>query len=579
MISNSSSNTKNKDDVSKLDVQILFALRDCSFLSNAKISRILRKHQPSTSRELISLKNKKLVQQNSELEYSITEKGLEEINKKEYRTEFYEELQEHIKRLKEHPEPKGWTPKDLDLDGLTNAQCRLLYLFKHEEHLANAEIAKILNRHYPDTHDGLQFLLEKNLLEKNQDGEYNLTSKGHQQIKKNVSNNTICKLELQFVGQLKARPELRRSYVVIIAGLVSLGWIKSNPASATISSIPIFSATADPPAAATNSDSGLSLLSSGTKTKIIKILAIMGIVLGVTFAGTYVSAYLATEALLDKTDHWPGCIIQYMIIPEDAVSDLRFSSMNKVSNLESLKKEMHLAADVAHDSRNFQRSIEVSSTVLRLIDATDRTSLSQLAVAFRDIDHRDMDRLTCSETVHKLPQIKAKVFGKMALAEDKLLLGKYDESIDIISPVIDAYENKDVMSVEKPSYVNSLIIRGNAHLAMGNYDAAERDYILSIETGGEQADSLYGLGTVEFRRDGDFAQSEIYFGDAIEHDPTNSDIIGMYLRSLIFLEKYDQVKAEYHILLDEHPDIAKILIDENPKLKDIVHYDANRIRS
>ena len=328
-------------------------------------------------------------------------------------------------------------------------------------------------------------------------------------------------------------------------------------------------------AAAYDGYSASSLSSASTIGSSSKMLIIMGIVAGTTFAGISVPAYIHTEELLDKTDHWPSCIEEYMVVPEDAILNTQFSSINKMLNLESLKKEMHLAADIAHDRRDFPRSIEVPSTVLRLIDATDVTSLSQLAVAFRDADHHNMDRLTCSEIVHELPQVKAKVFGKMALAEDKLLLGKHPESINIISPVIDAYETQSNMLVEKPSYVNSLIIRGNAYLAMENYDAAEHDYLLSMERGGEQADPLYGLGNVEFRRNGDFAQSEIYFDKAMEHDPTNSDIIGMYIRSLIFMEKYDVVKAEYDRLLDEHPNIAKIITDENPKLKDIVHYDVN----
>ena len=87
-------------------LKILFLLEDCFPVSNAKIARILRKYPQTTFKDLKYLTNTEFIQQNMDQEYVITETGLDLINKSIYRTTYYEELREHIKKLKEKPEKK-----------------------------------------------------------------------------------------------------------------------------------------------------------------------------------------------------------------------------------------------------------------------------------------------------------------------------------------------------------------------------------------------------------------------------------------------------------------------------------------
>ena len=222
-------------EISRSLLEILFLLSDNIPTSNAKIGRILRRHSSATSRDLKNLKNDELVEQNSEQEYIITGKGLDLLEDSKYQKTYQQELKKYVKKLKERPELKGWNIIQLNLGGLTHAETEMLYMFKDNDYFNNAQIKRILRRHEASTYNDLQKLVSKGLLSKNSEGEYSLTSTGHDLIQRNVSRNVRCEITRNFISQLKKKPERRGLWAMIVAAFASLGLIKTNSAHAVTS--------------------------------------------------------------------------------------------------------------------------------------------------------------------------------------------------------------------------------------------------------------------------------------------------------------------------------------------------------
>ena len=278
-------------------LEILVLLHEFGPLSNAKGSRSFRKDRRSINRTLQMLKEQKLVEVNKLDDYVITKLGSNSIRGK-YDTYYYEKLKTYIKNLKEHPEKKGWTPKDLDLGGITLSQSELLYIFEDDEELfSNALLARMLRIDSGTIHKDLRILVSKNLLERNNELEYHLTPKGLDLIRTNVFKNKRCELTREFVLFLKKSPARKGLYGITVAGLASLGLIKSNSVhattlstvsnttipSSTYAATPVQSVTASAMAATTGTTTTTSVLT--TKTALASILATLMVTGGI--AGPY----------------------------------------------------------------------------------------------------------------------------------------------------------------------------------------------------------------------------------------------------------------------------------------------------
>ncbi len=269
----------------------------------------------------------------------------------------------------------------------------------------------------------------------------------------------------------------------------------------------------------------------------------------------------------ESAPNWPVCVIPYMnALSEDeqrqlGINDLRIwhSDLER----EELKKKMRMLSDEAHANRNYEKSLAISSTVLKIIDPHDFTSLSQIGNAIRDTNKTDTSALLCSKTIHEMPEIQKQVFGQMALAEDYLLLREFQKSIDVINPVIEQCNDDSSLGVNSCS--NSLIIRGNAQLRLSSYTESEDDYVQSIKLDGEKSDSLFGLANIFFHRDSNFPKSAEYSKKAIASDDENTDIYQLYFRSLYHLDERDELKMEYNKLKNKYPKIADEVKNRLPK--------------
>lgn len=287
--------------------------------------------------------------------------------------------------------------------------------------------------------------------------------------------------------------------------------------------------------------------------KFVVMITLIGIILLIIAA---ILLYQTPE--LQSSSSWPQCIIPYMNTPKNASSIYGLGNpFLSDSDRFKLKYDLRVISDEAHAERDYEKSLTTSSIVLTLIDPNDIASISQLGNAIRDTNKTDTSRVLCSKSIHESPEVRKYIFGKMALAEDHLLLGEFQESIDVITPVIDKCKTED-STIEVESCANSLIIRGNANYRLTYYDDAEHDYNKSIKTDGEKADSLFGLGNIEYYRDSNFYDASINFKKALVSDPTNTDIIRMYFNSLFYLEEYDELKTAYHTL---DPKIAENILN------------------
>ena len=287
---------------------------------------------------------------NSELEYFITGQGRELINSNQYKNPYYDELREHVKRLKENPEKKGWDPCQLDLGGLTNAQSQLLYLFEKDEFLSNAKIARILRRQPSATHRDLTSLVNENHIEKNQDGEYGITSAGLELTQRNVSRNTRCELTRDFVLKLKARPERRGLYAMIVAVLAGLGLIKSNPAHAITSPVSISSMSSTPIASSINATTVTTASVLSSKTALASIIAVMLVTSGV---------YIAEPELFGINQDITTSDVSYSNISSDKISQVGANSVSDfVSTSSSISSSTSqiLSQNPSENTQNISQS-------------------------------------------------------------------------------------------------------------------------------------------------------------------------------------------------------------------------------
>ena len=135
--------------------------------------------------------------------------------------------------------------------------------------MSNAKISKILRKYSSSTFRELNSLVSRNLLGKNKDNEYYLTSEGLELIEQNVSNNIQCEKIQNFVHNLKSK--------YMLYGATSLF-------------VTLFGTSKPSQASAASSSATSSILSVPTLkiTGIIAIIAVGGI-----FGGVYTNSYNA----------------------------------------------------------------------------------------------------------------------------------------------------------------------------------------------------------------------------------------------------------------------------------------------
>ena len=351
-------------DISKSLLEILFLLSDDdTAVYNSKIARILRRHAPATARDLTNLKADELVEQNSELEYLITQKGRDLLQRPEYKTLYYDMLHEYVKQLKKRPEPKGWNPaQHLDMGGLTHVQADMLYLFEENDTLKNAKIARILRRHYSSTYTDLQNLADKGLLARNSDDEYLLTPSGRDLIQRNVSKNTRCEITRSFVLQLKARPERRGSWAMIVAGLASLGLMKSSSAYAAGTSTTV-DKSAIPSAAPVATTTATATAAAGTTSSIIgakTALASIVTVILVTGGAVYITDTDAfTDLLIQILEDSSGFTAKEGTLTTPTVLSGDYNTDGDNSKVSSEENNPHIITQVVHSIGNDKISPEL----------------------------------------------------------------------------------------------------------------------------------------------------------------------------------------------------------------------------
>ena len=213
-------------DSTRYTFEMLFLLNH-GCITNAKISRILRKDPASCHVKLLKLKDVGLVEQNDELEYGLTDKGIEEIDSTDYNTPYYNGIRKSIERLKDNPEPKGWDPKQVDLGGITLAEADILYMFEENDSFSNAEIANIMRRDESSTSRNISTLCKNNLLKK-EGMKYSLTPEGQDRITTNVNKNKRCEITLEFAQYLKANSPRRGLLLCLGASIAALFGINKD---------------------------------------------------------------------------------------------------------------------------------------------------------------------------------------------------------------------------------------------------------------------------------------------------------------------------------------------------------------
>ena len=118
----------------------------------------------------------------------------------------------------------------------------------------------------------------------------------------------------------------------------------------------------------------------------------------------------------------------------------------------------------------------------------------------RDQDRQHLSGTECAMAIHKTTFLLDTTWGKLSLSEDLHVLGKYEESIQMSSKVIENYEhNKE--DVSRESYVNALIIKANAlyRMALENdkeFEEAKVFYSKAHEIKQSYA-TWFGLGNVD----------------------------------------------------------------------------------
>ena len=86
--------------ISESQLKILFLLENELYLSNAKMARILRRHQSSTFRDLKNLMHMEWIERNIDREYMITQEGKKIIETQIAINPYYYELQKFTRKLK-----------------------------------------------------------------------------------------------------------------------------------------------------------------------------------------------------------------------------------------------------------------------------------------------------------------------------------------------------------------------------------------------------------------------------------------------------------------------------------------------
>jgi tetratricopeptide (TPR) repeat protein len=181
------------------------------------------------------------------------------------------------------------------------------------------------------------------------------------------------------------------------------------------------------------------------------------------------------------------------------------------SKLGNLKKDHIMMMDDYFEDRDYVSAKKHAMIILKYFNGNDIQTLSTLGNIMRDEDRQNLENIQCAVNIHSTPFIGNTSWGTISLAEDNHVLGNFERTSELVSPIINRYESYDeseVNPIEKVTYKNALIINANAlfRTAMAqqadNVEDVRIHYTMAHDIE-KSYDTWFGLGNLD-RYQGNF---------------------------------------------------------------------------
>ncbi|QMU54728.1 MAG: hypothetical protein GKS07_07480 [Nitrosopumilus sp.] len=202
------------------------------------------------------------------------------------------------------------------------------------------------------------------------------------------------------------------------------------------------------------------------------------------------------------------CVSQYDILSNDVTDEypylLNLPSFSP-SRLDSLKNTYVKMMDDSFENHDYASAKKHAIIILKYFNGNDIQMLSTLGNVMRDEDRQNLENIQCAMAIHSTPFIGNTSWGTLSLAEDNHVLGNFERTSQLVSPIINHYESYDeseVNPIEKTTYKNALIIKANAlfRIAMAqqsdDVEDVRKHYAMAHDIE-KSYDTWFGLGNLD----------------------------------------------------------------------------------
>ncbi len=198
--------------------------------------------------------------------------------------------------------------------------------------------------------------------------------------------------------------------------------------------------------------------------------------------------------------------------------------------------------DEHFENRNYESAKKHAMIILKYFNGNDIQTLSTLGNTMRDEDRQNLDNIQCAVSIHSTPFIGNTSWGTLSLAEDNHVLGNFEMTSQLTSPIIDLYESYDeseINPIEEATYKNAMIIKANALFRMAmaqqadNVEDVKKYYTMAHDIE-KSYDTWFGLGNLD-RYKGNFEDAMEKYEQARElaADTTEIDYEMSVVRSYL----------------------------------------------
>ena len=207
------------------------------------------------------------------------------------------------------------------------------------------------------------------------------------------------------------------------------------------------------------------------------------------------------------------CVSQHYKLPDDVTTKypylLNLPNISP-SALDSYKDKHIKIMDDSFEHRDYKSAREHATIVLRYFNINDVQALSTLGNIMRDEDRSNKSGVQCAVAVHGSTFLYSTSWGKLSLAEDYHVQGKFQDTSSLASQIIEQYESGNP-DIHETTYKNALIIKANALFRMAMAQQADdvgeiKKYYSMAHDIEESYDSWFGLGNLD-RYKGNFADA------------------------------------------------------------------------